>query len=121
MSKIMTKTPKARLVLLNSINSKWQRCVYIQIPFSGNVLRKSTDIWVSPKEWDDKTESITSSTKEASLITTKLSLQIEKIRSQLLKLDLPIRIETVQEILGNRPKNKNCLSAIQTLLNTLIR
>lgn len=106
MSKIMTKTPKARLVLLNSINSKWQRCVYIQIPFSGNVLRKSTDIWVSPKEWDDKTESITSSTKEASLINTKLSLQIEKIRSQLLKLDLPIRIETVQEILGNRPKNK---------------
>lgn len=54
MSDIVMKIPKVKLAMLNSPNLNGERCIYIRVPFSSRYLKKSTNLWVLPKDWDEK-------------------------------------------------------------------
>lgn len=106
MSNIVMKIPKVKLAMLNSPNLNGERCIYIRVPFSNRYLKKSTNLWVLPKDWDEKRQIVLPSNNNAEVLNTKLSLAITSIRSKILKLEPPIAISTIQEIMGLCKTNK---------------
>ncbi len=106
MSSILFKIPKVRLMMVNASNSKGERCIYVVVPFSAKRLKKSTDVWIRPADWDAEKEMVLASNPNASFLNSKLSVIAGSIRSKLLKQDPPVRLSTVQEILGVKKKEE---------------
>ena len=100
MSNIVMKIPKVKLAMLNSPNPNGEKCIYIRVPFSDRYLKKSTNLWILPKDWDEKQQIVLPSNENYEVINNKLSLALAPIRSKILKLEPPIAICTIQEILG---------------------
>lgn len=63
-------------------------------------MKKSTNLWILPKDWDEKQQIVLPSNENYEVINNKLSLALAPIRSKILKLEPPIAICTIQEILG---------------------
>lgn len=95
MSSILFKIPKVRLMMVNASNSKGERCIYVVVPFSAKRLKKSTDVWIRPADWDAEKEMVLASNPNASFLNSKLSVIAGSIRSKLLKQDPPVRLSTV--------------------------
>lgn len=99
MSNIVMKVPKVKLAMLNSPNPNGEKCIYIRVPFSDRYLKKSTNLWILPKDWDEKQQIVLPSNENYEVINNKLSRALSPIRSKILKSEPPIAICTIQEIL----------------------
>lgn len=86
------KIPKVKLAMLNSPNPNGERCIYIMVPFPDRYLKKSTNLWILPKDWDEKQQIVLPSNENYEVINNKLSLALAPIRSKILKLEPPIAI-----------------------------
>lgn len=58
---VRQQIPQGNYVLLNSANSKGERCIYLRYFVDGKYVKRSTDIWVKDCDWDNELQVIKSS------------------------------------------------------------
>ena len=99
MPKKKAQLPQGSFTLLNKCNSKGERAIYIRY-YIGKYVKRSTDIWVSPEDWDANLQVVKPRNKNAARINNRLALIKQKVDAQLLAYDDGrITPEVVQQML----------------------
>ena len=99
MPKTKAQLPQGSLALLNKSNAKGERAIYLRY-YVGKYIKRSTDIWIDPKEWDSTHQIVKPSNRNAARINNRLLLLKQKVDAQLLAYeDGRITPEVVQQML----------------------
>lgn len=107
MSDYIFKIPKVSLALQTPADKHGECGIYIRIPFDGRYLRKATNIYIRPEHWDAANQRVKETCPNSKLINSKIGLAVEKVNAQVLKLEIPIKKQTLQEILGIEEREKD--------------
>lgn len=103
MKMVRQQIPQGNYVLLNSANSKGERCIYLRYFVDGKYVKRSTDIWVKDCDWDNELQVIKSSHPNADRLNHILSTKYESIRASLIDmLDDGINYHNLSALLACR-------------------
>ena len=86
MPKTRSTIPQGSFALLNNCNPRGEKAIYLRY-FVGKYVKRSTDIWVLPKDWDKSKQEVKSSNRNAARINNRLSDMKHKVDAQLLAYD----------------------------------
>lgn len=95
--------PKVSFALPNAANAKGKKCIYARVFVCGRYLKKSTDIWIDPSEWDSSEERVNTKSKNKGLINARLSMISDSIVSKMYAIPNRITYKDVYVILNGRP------------------
>ena len=104
MTEYFLKIPKVSLAIQQTPDKHGECGIYVRVSFNGRYLKKALNIHIKPEFWDAKEQCVTDKCPNSRLINSKIALTAESIRAQVLKLDIPIKKQTIQQILGIEEK-----------------
>lgn len=100
MPKTKSQIPQGGFVLLNKCNKKGEQAVYLRY-YAGKYVKRSTDIWLLPEDWDTEKQVVKSRNKNAARINARLGVFKQRVDAQLLAYDDGrITPEIVQQMLS---------------------
>ena len=103
MGRTKSDIPKGSFSLKAAPNAKGERPVYLKYYVEGRYAKRSTDIWVTPEDWDSTLQQVKSRNKSAARMNGALANIKKKVDDQLLSFrDGKITWKIVQEILDGR-------------------
>ena len=103
MGRTKSDIPKGSFSLKAAPNAKGERPVYLKYYVEGRYAKRSTDIWVTPEDWDSTLQQVKSRNKSAARINGALANIKKKVDDQLLSFrDGKITWKIVQEMLDGR-------------------
>ena len=65
--------PGGSYALLNKPNSKGLMCIYLRYFINRKYIKRSTDIWIQPEDWDAETQTVKASNPNAARINNRLN------------------------------------------------
>ena len=86
MPRTKAQLPQGGFVLLNKCNGKGEQAIYIRY-YVGKYIKRSTDVWIAPDDWDAKKQEVKPRNKNAARINNRLALIKQKVDAQLLAYD----------------------------------
>ena len=99
MKRINLEIPQGNFVLLNEPNSKGERCIYLRYFVDRKYIKRSTDIWIDEKYWDEKLQEVKPQHANAERINNRLNILYEKIRSHMLEAQCRITYKFLSDLL----------------------
>lgn len=100
MPRTRSEIPRGSFALKATDNAKGERPIYLKYFVQGKYVKRSTDIWVLPADWDTKGQTVKSRNKSAARINAKLATIKKAVDDQLLAFkDGVITCEIVQKML----------------------
>lgn len=100
MGRIKAAIPFGSFWLRPSTNQKGETPVYVRYFVNGKYIKKSTNIFINPDDWDDKKQVVKSKNKQAATLNGKLNAFKQKIDEQLLSFRGAITYKVVDMILN---------------------
>ena len=100
MGRIKAAIPFGSFWLRPSTNQKGETPVYVRYFVNGKYIKKSTNIFINPDDWDDKKQVVKSKNKQAATLNGKLNAFKQKIDEQLLSFRGTITYKVVDMILN---------------------
>ena len=99
MPKTKAQLPPGGFALLNKCNGRGEQAIYIRY-YVGKYIKRSTDIWIAPEDWDAKKQEVKPRNKNAARINNRLALIKQKVDAQLIAYDAGrITPDVVQKML----------------------
>lgn len=99
MPRTKAQLPQGSFALLNKCNGRGEKAIYIRY-YVGKYVKRSTDIWILPNDWDAKKQEVKPQIKNGARINNRLALIKQKVDAQLLSYnDGRITPEVVQQML----------------------
>ena len=86
MPKTKAQLPQGSFALMNKCNNKGEKAIYIRY-YVGKYVKRSTDIWVTPEDWDATHNMVKPRNKNAARINNRLALIKQKVDAQILAFD----------------------------------
>ena len=86
MPRTKAQLPQGGFALLNKCNRKGEQAIYIRY-YVGKYVKRSTDVWIAPEDWDAKKQEVKPRNKNAARINNRLALIKQKVDAQLLAYD----------------------------------
>ena len=100
MGRIKAAIPFGSFWLRPSTNQKGESPVYVRYFVNGKYIKKSTNIFINPDDWDKKKQVVKSKNKQAATLNGKLNAFKQKIDEQLLSFRGTITYKVVDMILN---------------------
>lgn len=100
MGRIKAAIPHGSFWLRPSTNQKGETPVYVRYFVQGRYIKKSTNIFINPDDWDDKKQVVKSKNRQAATLNGKLNVFKQKIDEQLLGYQGDITYNVVDMILN---------------------
>ena len=100
MGRIKAAIPFGSFWLRPSTNQKGESPVYVRYFVNGKYIKKSTNIFINPDDWDKKKQVVKSKNKQAATLNGKLNAFKQKIDEQLLSFKGTITYKVVDMILN---------------------
>ena len=100
MGRIKAAIPFGSFWLRPSTNQKGETPVYVRYFVNERYIKKSTNIFINPDDWDDKKQVVKSKNKQAATLNGKLNAFKQKIDEQLLSFRGTITYKVVDMILN---------------------
>ena len=94
MPKTKSQIPQGSFALLNNCNGRGEKAIYLRY-YVGKYVKRSTDIWILPEDWDKSKQEVKSGNRNAARINNRLAEIKQKVDAQLLAYDGIISPETV--------------------------
>ena len=100
MGRIKAAIPFGSFWLRPSTNQKGETPVYVRYFVNERYIKKSTNIFINPDDWDNKKQVVKSKNKQAATLNGKLNAFKQKIDEQLLSFRGTITYKVVDMILN---------------------
>ena len=101
--------PAGNFWLRPSTNQKGETPVYVRYYVQGRYIKKSTNVFIKPEDWDNKKQEVKSKNIQAAVLNGNLRAFKQKIDEQLLSCRGTITYKVLDEILNgtNDPNDKS--------------
>jgi len=83
MPKTKSQIPQGSFALLNKCNGKGEQAIYLRY-FAGKYVKRSTDIWILPEDWDKAKQEVKPRNRNAARINNRLADIKQKVDAQLI-------------------------------------
>lgn len=113
MEKVNQQIPQGNYVLLNSPNSKGERCIYLRYFVDGKYVKRSTDIWIDEDDWDCDRQEVKGRNRYAARINNYLSTLYDRIRTQMLDMRVRVTYESLSALLLGKKRKADPDSATE--------
>lgn len=107
MSKKRPSIPTGNFWLRPSPNQKGETPVYVRYYVQGKYIKKSTNVFVNPDDWDDKKQEVKSKNRQSAALNNKLKSFKQKIDEQLLTYKGAITHKVMDAILNGKDPGDN--------------
>lgn len=105
--------PAGNFWLRPSTNQKGETPVYVRYYVQGKYIKKSTNVFVNPSDWDNKKQEVKSRNRQATVLNAKLNSFKQNIDEQLLAFRGTITYKVVDMILNGTGDPNDQEGAIQ--------
>lgn len=107
MKEVTMEIPGGSYALLNKPNSKGLMCIYLRYFINRKYIKRSTDIWIQPEDWDAETQTVKASNPNAARINNRLNNLKASLDGKLLLHKGPITSDVLKEYMSEyRPDDK---------------
>lgn len=107
MKEVTMEIPSGSFALLNKANSKGEKCIYLRYFTKGKYVKRSTDIWIQPDDWDVSSQVVTAGNPNAARINNRLINLKAAIDGKLLLHKGPITSDVLKDYMAEfRPDDK---------------
>ena len=107
MKEVTMEIPGGSYALLNKPNSKGLMCIYLRYFINRKYIKRSTDIWIQPEDWDAETQTVKASNPNAARINNRLNNLKASLDGKLLLHKGPITSDVLKEYMSEyRPNDK---------------
>ena len=107
MSKKRPIIPTGNFWLRPSPNQTGETPVYVRYYVQGKYIKKSTNVFVNPDDWDDKKQEVKSKNRQSAALNNKLKSFKQKIDEQLLTYKGAITHKVMDAILNGKDPGDN--------------
>jgi len=105
MEKSNRSIPVGGFLLLNSPNSKGEKCIYLRY-YLGIYYKKSTDIWVKPSDWDQKAQKVLRTNRMAERLNYMLLVKKHEVDGALMDYEGKITSTVLRAIMNGKDPNE---------------
>ena len=100
MKEVTMEIPGGSYALLNKPNSKGLMCIYLRYFINRKYIKRSTDIWIQPEDWDAETQTVKASNPNAVRINNRLNNLKASLDGKLLLHKGPITSDVLKEYMS---------------------
>lgn len=107
MKEMTMEIPSGSFALLNKANAKGEMCIYLRYFIRRKYIKRSTDIWIQPEDWDADTQTVRAGNPNAARINNRLGNLKAAMDGKLLLHKGPITSDVLKDYMAEfRPDTR---------------